>query len=146
MDYMRIFSQRVPADVIGLARPFKATVMVVCGWALIEAPLELVVSTNFTSLLAVATSKVLVRVIGAAAIVNLRFARHVFAFLCGASVLAIAPALPLEYTISTPIALFSTVECICKAACVTSFAVAAMTTDGVGDRLSVLNRAADEET
>jgi hypothetical protein len=73
----------------------------------------------------------------------LRFAS---AFICGASVLAIAPALPLEYTRCFPIALFSTVECISKAACVASLAVAAMTSDGVGERLSVPNRTADEET
>jgi hypothetical protein len=146
MDYMKSFLQRVQADAIGLARLFKTSVIVVCGWALIEAPLELIGSINSTSLLALVTSKMLMCVIGAAAIANLRFARQVFAFICGASVLAIAPALPLEYTRCIPIALFSTVECISKAACVASLAVAAMTRDGVGERLSVLDRTADEET
>jgi len=145
MKYMKFSLQRVPADAIGLARLFKATVIVVCGWALIETPLELIGSINSTSLLAVVISKLLMCVAGAAAIANLRFARQVFAFICGASVLAIAPALPLEYTHCIPIALFSTVECISKAACVASLAVAAMTSDGVDERLSVLNRTADEE-
>jgi hypothetical protein len=107
-DYMKFSLQRVPADAIDLARPFKASVIAVCGWALIEVPLELIGSMNITSLLAVVTSKVLLCLIGAAAIANLWFARRVFAFICGASVLAIAPALPLEYTRCIPIAFLST--------------------------------------
>jgi hypothetical protein len=61
-----------------------------------------------------------------AGIANLRFARQVFAFVCGVGVLAIAPALPLEYARSVAIALFSTVECLGKTACVALFAVASL--------------------
>jgi hypothetical protein len=141
---MRFFSQSTPVDAIELTprpgRLFTTTVIVVCVWALIEAPLELGGSLNSTALLAVAASKVLIILIGMAAIVNLRFARQVFTFICGASVFAIAPALPLEYTRSVAIAIFSTVECIAKAACVTSFAIAPLASGGVSARLHLRSR------
>ncbi|MCP3709940.1 hypothetical protein M3I54_23655 [Paraburkholderia sp. CNPSo 3274] len=105
-------------------RPFKISVVAVCCWVLIEAPLELSGSISSTSLLAVLASKVVMCLIGFAAIGGLRFTRHVFAFICAASVFAVAPALPLEYAHSVAIALVSTVECIAKAACVVAFAIA----------------------
>ncbi len=136
---MKFSLQRISLDAIELARLFKASVIAVCCWALIEAPLELGGATNSTSLLAVMASKVLMCLIGTAAIANMHFARQVFAFICGASVLAIAPALPLEYVRCIPIALFSTVECLVKAACVASFAGYR-----VGESLSVRKRTGDD--
>ena len=127
MDDKEIFAKRVPKDRVELTlqpeRLFKASVIVVCAWALIEAPLELGGAISFIALLAVVASKVLIGLIGTAAIANLRFARQVFTFICAASVLAIAPVLPLEYTRCVAIALFSTVECLGKAACVAAFAI-----------------------
>jgi hypothetical protein len=141
---MRLFSQRTSVDAIeltpGPGRLFTISVIAVCVWALIEAPLELGGALNSTALLAVAASKVLIILIGMAAVLNLRFARQVFTFLCGASVFAIAPALPLEYTRSVAIAIFSTVECIAKAACVTSFAIAPLVSGGVSARLRLRGR------
>jgi hypothetical protein len=61
---------------------FKVSVVAVCSWILIEAPLELIGSIDSTSLLAVVTSKVLICLIGVGAIVDLRLTRHVFAFIC----------------------------------------------------------------
>jgi hypothetical protein len=61
---------------------------------------------------------------GLAAFAKVRFARGAFTFLCGASVLAIAPALLMEFNQSFEIAMFSTVECFSKAACVMAFGVA----------------------
>ena len=136
MDCEEVFLKRVPEDSVKLTheseRLFKASVVGVCGWALIEAPLELCGSINSTSLLAVVASKVVMGLIGTGAMANLRIARQVFTFICGASVLAIAPALPLEYTRCLAIALFSTVECIIKAACVASFAIASLAGDTHG--------------
>jgi len=147
-DYMEVFSKRVPQDFIELTlkseRIFKGSVILVCGWALIEAPLEISGSVSSTLLLAVMASKVLIGLIGTAAIINLRFARQVFMFICGASVLAIAPALPLEYTHSVSIALFSTVECLGKAVCVASFAIASLAGDSTNEHLSVGNLTADD--
>jgi uncharacterized membrane protein len=142
---MKISSQRTSADAVEpapkSARLFKVTVIVVCCWALIEAPLELGGAIDSTALLAVVVSKVLVILIGIAAFANVRFARQIFTFICGASVFAIAPALPLEYARYTAIAIFSTVECVAKAACVAAFAVASLAS-GVSARLNSRNRTA----
>jgi hypothetical protein len=100
---------------------FKVSVVAVCCWILIEAPLELSGSIDSTALLAVVVSKVLICLIGVGAIFNLRLTRHVFAFICASSVFAVAPALPLEYARSVALALVSTVECLGKAACVVAF-------------------------
>ena len=144
MDYMTFLLQRISVNAINLAHLFKASVVVACGWALIEAPLELGGANNSAYLLAVVASKALMCLIGAATIVNLRFARQVFTFICGVSVFAIAPGLPLEYTRCFPIALISTVECLAKAACVASFVIASLAGDSGGENLNVLHRAADD--
>ncbi|MGU7775126.1 hypothetical protein ACV229_33755 [Burkholderia sp. MR1-5-21] len=150
LDCNEVFSKPVPTDPVELApkseRLFKASVVVTCGWALIEAPLELGASINSTALLALMASKVLLCLIGAAAIADLRFARRVFTFICGASLFAIAPALPLEYTRCVALGLFSTVECLGKAACVASFPIALWTVGTVREHLSVGNRKADDCT
>ena len=105
-------------------RVFKALILLVCGWSLIEAPLELGVSGAQAGLLALLVSKLVVVGIGLAAVAKTRFARETFVFICVASVLAIAPALPMEFKQSFAIALFSIVECFSKAACVIAFGVA----------------------
>ncbi|MFB9128684.1 hypothetical protein E2553_05470 [Paraburkholderia dipogonis] len=105
-------------------RVLKTLVLVVCGWSLIEAPLELGGTDIRAGLLALLVSKLVVVGTGLAAVAKARFARGIFAFLCGASVLAIAPALPMEFIHSFPIAIFSSIECFSKAACVIAFAVA----------------------
>ncbi|MFM0085045.1 hypothetical protein P0D72_40270 [Paraburkholderia sediminicola] len=105
-------------------RMFKTLILVVCGWSLIEAPLELGVSDAYAELLALLLSKLVVVGTGLAAVAKARLARGTFAFICGASVLAIAPALPMEFNQSFSIAMFSTVECFSKAACVMAFGFA----------------------
>jgi hypothetical protein len=105
-------------------RVFKTLIVVVCGWSLIEAPLELGVSNAHAGMFALLLSKLVVLGTGLAAVAKVRFARGTFAFLCGASVLAIAPALMMEFDQSYSIAMFSTVECFSKAACVMAFGVA----------------------
>jgi hypothetical protein len=105
-------------------RIFKTLVLVVCGWSLIEAPLELGVSDVHAGLVALLLSKLVVLGTGLAAVAKARFARETFAFLCGASVLAIAPALPMEFNHSFAIAIFSSIECFSKAACVIALGVA----------------------
>ncbi|MGF6959666.1 hypothetical protein [Paraburkholderia youngii] len=125
-------------------RLLKVSVIVVCCWTLIEAPLELSGSIDSTSLLAVVASKVLICLIGFAAIVHLRWTGHVFAFICAASVFAVAPALPLEYTRSVALAFVSTVECLGKAACVVAFVLASWNGDSVSGRLSEGRPAAND--
>jgi hypothetical protein len=124
------FPQRVSEDAVELAtkseRVFKLLVMVDCGWSWIEVPLELGSSIDSSRLLVLVASTVLMSLIGVVAIADLRFARQVFTFICGVGVLAIVPALPTEYQRSVVIALFSTVECFGKTACVAAFAVASL--------------------
>jgi hypothetical protein len=105
-------------------RVLKTLVLVVCGWSLIEAPLELNVSDAYAGVLALVLSKLVLIGTGLAAVAKVRFAREVFAFICGASVLAIAPGLPTEFKQSFAIAMISAVECISKAACVLAFGLA----------------------
>jgi hypothetical protein len=102
---------------ITLDRITKMTTLGVCGWSLVETPFE-IGSLNFnTWLLALVLSKIIVILIGAAAIAKVRVARAIFALGCGMSVLTIVPALPFVYTQSVEIAAISTVECVLKAAC-----------------------------
>jgi hypothetical protein len=121
---MKIFSHRISMDGLELTptseQLFKASVIVVCAWAMMEAPLELGDSIGSTWLLAMVTSKVLMGLIGTVAIADLRVARQVVAFVFGASAFAITPALPVEYMRCVAIAFFSTVACLGKAACVAS--------------------------
>ncbi|MCX5543760.1 hypothetical protein M3A49_30465 [Paraburkholderia sp. CNPSo 3076] len=148
MDYEDVLSERIPKNLVELARKsdllFNTSVIAVCVWAVIETPLELGGVLDPTGLLALVTSKVLLGFVGTAAIANLRFARRVFTFICGAGVFAIAPALPLEYSRCVAIAIFSTVECIGKAACVASFVIASSAGDSVGVHLSVGKRTTDD--
>jgi hypothetical protein len=148
MDYKDALSERIPKNLIELAKKrdllFNASVIAVCVWAVIETPLELGGALDPTGLLALMASKVLLGFVGTAAISNLRFARQVFTFICGVGVFAIAPALPLEYSRCVAIAIFSTVECIGKAACVASFAIALSAGDSVGAHRSVRESNADD--
>jgi hypothetical protein len=141
---MKYLSQRRTVDQMESARLFNACIAVVCGWILIEVPLEVGGSISPVCLLAVATSKVLICGIGWGAIVNLRYASEVFTFICAASVFAIAPALPLEYARCVPIALISTIECIAKAVCVVLFFMASVARDHIEVDMQMLERYSDD--
>jgi hypothetical protein len=133
VEYEEALSERPPDTPVALESQwdhlFKVCVIVVCVWAVIESPLELDDPIDLIGLLALVASKLMIGLIGTAAIANLRFAQQLFTFVCGAGVLAIAPALPLEYTRSVVIALLSTVECLGKTACVALFALASLARD-----------------
>jgi hypothetical protein len=102
---------------ITLDRITKMTILGVCGCSLIEIPFEISVWSLNTSVLALVVSKFIIVLMGAAAIARMRVPRAIFALGCALSVLAIVPALPLEYTQSVVIAAMSTVECFLKATC-----------------------------
>ncbi|MCP3725808.1 hypothetical protein M3I53_22195 [Paraburkholderia sp. CNPSo 3272] len=150
IDYKDALSARVQKNPVRFAQKcdllYNAFVIAVCSWAVVEFPLELGGSIDPNGLLALVVSKVLLGLIGTAAIANLRFARQVFTFICGVGAFAIAPALPLEYTRCVAIAVFSTVECIGKAACVASFAIASSAGGSVDAHLSVRKRTTDDQT
>jgi hypothetical protein len=107
-------------------RVLKTLILTVCAWSLIEAPLELDMSDPVTGVLALLVSKLVVVGTGLAAFAKVRFAYGMFAFICGASLLAVAPALPTEFKQSFAIALFSTIECFSKAACVMAIGLASL--------------------
>jgi hypothetical protein len=116
---VKIWKSKTKSD-----RLFDRHVIFVCFWSLLEAPLELVTTTETASLAAVAVSKLLIVLIGFSAISNVCIARRVFAFICATRVFAIALALPLEYKSSNVFAIVSTVECLGKGACVFSLLIA----------------------
>jgi hypothetical protein len=118
-------------DQLKSGRIFKACIVVVCGWTLIEVPLELDGSAGPIYVFAVLASKVLMCLIGWGAIAKLRYATEVFSFICAVSVFAIAPALPFEYIRCIPVALTSTIECLAKVVCVALFLVTSMTRESI---------------
>jgi hypothetical protein len=104
----------------------KALILCVCGWSLLEAPLEFDVSNTGAWLPALIVSKLIVVTAGYAAITNVRFARSIFILICTASVLAIAPALPVEFKRSAVMGVVSMIECVSKAVCVIAFGVVSL--------------------
>lgn len=107
-------------------RALKALIVCVCGWSLLEAPLEFEVSNTGAWLPALIVSKLIVVTAGCAAIIHVRFARSVFTLMCAASVLAIAPALPMEFKRSVVMGVVSMVECFSKAAYAAAFGVVSL--------------------
>lgn len=107
-------------------RTVTALIFAICGWSLIEAPFEYTASNDDTRLLALVVAKLIIVVAGVAAIADARFARGIFAFICGTSVLAIAPGLPIEFKHSVAISLLSLIECAGKTAFVVAFCTGSM--------------------
>jgi hypothetical protein len=95
-----------------------ATVLIlcVCSWSVFETWAEIGIDTDNLQLCALLVAKLIWLLVGGAAIYDLRGGRIVFAFLCGVSVLAVAPDLPSVYVISKTIFILLLVECLLKAA------------------------------
>jgi hypothetical protein len=87
----------------------------ICIWSLLEAPLELGMDSSPGNVVGLVAAKTMVLSIGFAARSRMRFARLAFALLCGASVLAIVPSLPLMVKYTPLISLVSAIECALKA-------------------------------
>jgi len=98
-------------------------IVLVCIWSLIETPWEVSPGDGMAHIAALLLAKCLLLAIGAAAYFGAPYARSVFAFLCGASLLAVASALPFEYAISHELFTLSLIECLCKVALVVSYTV-----------------------
>ncbi|MBP0590613.1 hypothetical protein J8I87_12965 [Paraburkholderia sp. LEh10] len=88
----------------------------VCGWSLIETPAEFDPSAGEAGVAALAIAKFAWAVIGVAAARGVKRAQWLFSFLCGLSLVAIVPALPVEFNESAWIFCQSLVECALKAA------------------------------
>jgi len=96
-------------------RALTILILAVCWWTLIEMPVELGMSAGDRSLPALFLARLIVVVVGLAAIVDVRFSRTIFTFLCGISVLAVAPTLPLQFDDSPTCSLILSIECAIKA-------------------------------
>ncbi|MEM5433937.1 hypothetical protein [Paraburkholderia diazotrophica] len=90
-------------------------VLGVCGWSLIETPAELDPSLGHMGIAALAISKILSAALGVAAVRDIRRAQWLFTFLCGLSLVAIVPALPVELNESLWVFSQSLIECLLKA-------------------------------
>jgi hypothetical protein len=103
-------------------RAMQVSIALVCAWAIIETPWELSPADGLTRVVALMLAKCLLLGVGAAAFFGVRYARPFFAFLCAASVFALASTLPLEYAIARELFVLSLIECVCKVALVVSYA------------------------
>nr|WP_246529942.1 hypothetical protein [Paraburkholderia podalyriae] len=159
VDRNRFFAEYLPiqteADASHLppGRTVTALTFAICGWSLIEAPFECGASSGDTWLLELVVAKLIIIAVGVAAIADVRFARGIFAFICGTSVLAIAPGLPFEFKHSVAISLLSLIECTGKTAFVIVFctwadartqAIRVMSSSmrGIGRRMETTSRLA----
>ena len=105
----------------------------VLAWSLIETPFELAACVSDTQSAALVFSKVLLVILIACAGSRASiapFARLIALFVCGASVLAIVPALPSEFRYDRIGFMLSTVECALKA-----LAIAVLVSHDAGVRL-----------
>jgi hypothetical protein len=103
-------------------RAMQVSIALVCAWSTVETPWEMGPADGLTRVIALALAKCLLLGVGAAAFFGVRYARPFFAFLCAASVFALASALPLEYAVARGLFALSLIECMCKIALVASYA------------------------
>jgi hypothetical protein len=103
-------------------RAMQISIALVCAWSIVETPWELSPADGMTRVIALVLAKCLLLGVGAAAFFAVRYARPFFAFLCAASVFALASALPLEYAVARELFSLSLIECVCKIALVGSYA------------------------
>jgi hypothetical protein len=90
-------------------------VLGVCVWSLIETPAELDPSLGHMGIVALAIAKILWAAMGVAAVRGVRRAQWLFSFLCGLSLVAIVPGLPVELNESVWVFSQSLIECLLKA-------------------------------
>lgn len=107
--------------VSGPGRAFTASVLLACLVSLIELRWEIVELDTPTQLLALGASKLIIIALAFASIGGPSWMRVWFVFVSGAGLLAIAPALPSELSVSVPIFWLSVFECFTKLAVVTTY-------------------------
>jgi hypothetical protein len=125
--FARIFGYRAAR----LAMGSRLLITGVCGWSLIEAPAEFDPSLGATGLAALVLAKVLWIGIGIAALRGFRRAQWLFSFLCGLSLVAIVPGLPVELNESLSVFAQSVIECMLKGGALLALSVARSPRTGV---------------
>ncbi|CAB3809153.1 hypothetical protein LMG28614_06962 [Paraburkholderia ultramafica] len=98
-------------------------ILLICWWSLVQLPLDVDVRESDMWMILIVAARLIVTVIGLAAVIDVRFAHASFSFLCSVSVLAIAPQLPLEFQRSLESALVLAIDCIGKAALILTICV-----------------------
>jgi hypothetical protein len=96
----------------------------VCAWSLIEAPAEFDPSLGAIGVAALVLAKILWAGIGVTALRGFRRAQWLFSFLCGLSLVAIVPGLPVELNESLSVFMQSLVECLLKGGALLALSVA----------------------
>ncbi|WP_336597676.1 hypothetical protein [Paraburkholderia bengalensis] len=106
---------QVQRAAVQLAMTPRVLILGVCGWSLIEIPAEFDPAAGEMGIAALTLAKLAWTVIGIAAVRGMRRAQWIFSFLCGLSLVAIVPALPVELSESASIFTQSLIECVLKA-------------------------------
>jgi hypothetical protein len=96
------------------SRTSRAVLTLVCVWSLVEIPFEWSPPDGAAQFAALLVAKCLLVGIGAAAFIGLRYARALFAFVCGAGALAVSSTLPFVYHVSHPLFVIALAECVLK--------------------------------
>ncbi|WP_144151307.1 hypothetical protein [Paraburkholderia sp. BCC1885] len=102
-------------------RAMQVSIVLVGVWTIVEMPWELSPTDSLARLAALLLAKCLLLGIGVAAFFGVRYARGFLAFVCAASVFALASTLPLEYAIARQLFTLSLIECLSKIALVASY-------------------------
>ncbi|MGF6539005.1 hypothetical protein [Paraburkholderia youngii] len=85
--------------------------LLICWWTLVETALDFVTGYGNWDFASAIAANVMVGIAGLAAVMNVRFAREIFAFICGVGILALGSGLPLAFGDSLWIPLISLVDC-----------------------------------
>lgn len=98
----------------GPNRAISLSTVAVCAWSVAEATVEFHASNGRDASFALFVSKLIWIGLGLASLFDVRWSRCLFAFLCCASLFAIAPGLPIEYSQSLLLFSLSFGECLLK--------------------------------
>ncbi|MEM5401101.1 MULTISPECIES: hypothetical protein [Paraburkholderia] len=85
--------------------------LLICWWSLVETALDFVTGNGNSDFASAIAANLIVVIAGLAVVMNVRFAREIFAFLCGVSILALGSRLPLAFADAMWIPLISLVDC-----------------------------------
>ncbi|TDG02130.1 hypothetical protein E1N52_41300 [Paraburkholderia guartelaensis] len=85
--------------------------LLICWWSLVETALDFVTGNGNRDFASAIAANLIVVIAGLAVVMNVRFAREIFAFLCGVSILALGSRLPLAFGDSLWMPLISLVDC-----------------------------------
>jgi hypothetical protein len=116
----RFFSHagRQTSDENGIEQPAGPAITIlalaICWWALIQTTLDFVLTDGDVALSGTIGTRLIEVVAGLAVVVDARFARPTFCFLCAMSVLAVGPRIPIEFTDSLLASAMSFIDCLAK--------------------------------